>query len=212
MSENLGEHAQAGYPMPGSKPMEIKGTEIEYIVIAPKGYKGGAATSQEAQQALPKDKPLKVDGSQLESVTLTPKGTPAQEGSHEGEQEKKEKEGGMEEKIKQLTSERDDFKSKYEQLLAERRSALSSQIVELKKEDGVVKEEEAAAFKKELETLDEVALKVMLADTRKIHAKFAEQIKDKGTAKVRFTGSENLTDEQKKRLELFGHPNPPGTE
>jgi hypothetical protein len=191
--------------------------------VVPKGYTGEYPTKASASEevteiveAYPmpgaKDKPMKIDGAALEYVVLAPKGYhgqyPGAAEAHAGETQEKSEVSSVNEEKEKLTDERDYFKQQYENLLAERRSELSNRIVTLKKEDGVIEEKEVETLTKELGQLDETALRVILADSQRVHAKITKQ-PEEGTSKVKFSGS-SLSEEQTLRQKLFGHTNPPG--
>jgi len=180
---------EESYPMPPSakdKPLKIDGSEIEYIVLAPKGYKEGAPASAEN------------------------KGDTENKGEKKEEDMDKPKED-VNKKMETLSAENRSLREKVNQMMLSRREDLATQIVELRAKKGLIEEKDKSIAVEDFKKLDETQLKILLSDAERLEKVDAE-VKAEAKVKLSASGSSELTEEQKLRQEWFGHKDPLGDE
>jgi hypothetical protein len=220
--------AQEAYPLPGGRQLSVKGDEIEYIIIVPKGVKveNPAKASENPEEtkdqsmALPKGKPLKVAGTEIETLTIMPKGgkpeeKPAEkpesktEGSQMKPQEQKEL-SALQEQLSAAKREKDEVSAKYESLITTIKNGEVQEIVALRLSRGVLKEDQKSEATERLSKLPVDIVHALLSDEKALSPKEEHVSADQGTAHIKLTAGANkpLSEEQQVRQRLYGHADP----
>lgn len=190
-------------PEAKDKELKIMATEIQSVVITPKAEVSAGVL----------DKPLKIEGSELEYIVLAPKGFAGKTSENEEKKDEKKGEGDMDKdmnrKMEALSAENQRLNEQVNQMMLSRREDLATQIVLLRKEKGLVEEKDASQVVESFKKLDESQLKILLSDAKRLQK---VETKVEGEAKIKLSGSEELTEEQKLRQTWFGHKEVPGGE
>ena len=204
---------QEGYPFPGDtkKPLKITGQNIEYIVIAPKGYAGEypAVESELKDYPAPSEKPLKITAENIEWVVVVPKGYPTVRGTEPRKEAEKEAEKAsdvhkkLEEELNTMKTENENLKKQIEEMLAERKENLAKNIVELRKEKGLIEDQDIPKKMCELKKLGVPQLQILLSDSQMLRKLGAMT-----EAKVKLSQNTEVDEVSKLRKEWFGHSKP----
>ena len=207
-------------PEAKEKEFKIPASDIESIVITPKGNAAQSAGSVAEGSMAVIDKPLKVDGTELEYVILAPKGfkgKTSEEDKEEKKEEKKEGEGEMDKtedvgkNIETLSAENQQLQGQVNQMLLSRREDLATQIVELRQKKGLAEEKESKATIESFTKLDEPQLRILLSDAERLE-KVETEPKAEAKVKLSASGNDGATEEQNLRQKWFGHKDVPGGE
>jgi len=223
----------SSYPAPDKKPLEVKGSEIDYIVIVPKGVKSEASADkpdeaperredkpeEQGKMALPdKDKPLKISGSELESIVLTPKGSKKEEEKEmdkpkepaEHAQAQDEKLAEFQEQFSAMKKEAQEWRRLYTDLHTQRVDEVVDQIVTLRLDQGLINDESVQPTRERLSKLPYGELKILLSDSKSLKGKTSPVKSTDGEAKIKLSQDpkEKMTKEQEVRLRYFGHKDP----
>jgi len=218
---NAEEFAAKTYPLPGApKPLKVDGSELEYVVLVPKGVKVEVKMIEQTENKdypMPqKDKPLKVDGSELDAVVLIPKGAEYPEPTEDKAEDKKEEsketvetktENTEDIDVQKLKDELEEYKKKYAEAVAQledirmkEKKAKVEGVVKTELELGLITPEEKAAETERLMALDDNALHIFMEKISKITTT--------ATPKAKPVEAELEDIELKKkeiRKRLFGH-------
>lgn len=153
-------------------------------------------------------KPLKVDGTAIKYVILVPKGYkeyPEKKIEQEEIDRLQDEISKLQEELKTLTGERDTMKQKLSEIKQKEKEETIQEVIELKKKLGI--KEQEGLDELSLETLN--AIKATLSEIpEKEEEKKEEEIKAKVPPSGEEKKEEQLSEEEKLRVELFGHKEP----
>lgn len=193
------------------KPLKVLGSEIDNIVITPKNAESPVSGKEAEGQEASKDKPVKISGENLDYLELVPKGVKKEEekGEKPGDNSMEEKKAEqlseqlteLEGSYSKLKEENGALISKIQVLDKEKIDGLTEQVVTLRLDKGLIKDDEVAPSIKELSELGEKSLRILLSDVKK-----QPKIDGKGAVetKVKFSDS-NHTEEELARFKMLGY-------
>lgn len=211
--------------------MTVKGSEIEYVLIVPKGVspeqpektaeKPGEKPEEKSEQsmALPKGKALKISGAEIETLTLTPKGQKEEKKEKEEEkkmpgQEEQKALTDMQEQFSAMKRERDEIAAKYTSIVNTMKTNEVDQIIALRLARGTIKDDQVVDATDRLGKLPLDVVHTLLSDEKSMKPKEEPVSAGAGSARVKLSDKgKQLTEEQQLRQGLFGHADPlPGGE
>jgi len=220
---------QDSYPMPdGEEPMKVEAGELEYVVLAPKGYEGypqtegGMQMTEEDEEVTEEDQNMSEDSQDQELSEMkeevkkmTQKSEELKLENEQLSEKVEEYENSVsdyEEKVEQLEQEKQELQDKvdeYEEMLEQKEKSekrqLAEDIMEIREKKGLVDEDCDCEQKlSELTEMPKDALKAILQDLKEVSEKLSEP---QPKVKENVEEEEHKNSDEKKealRKELFG--------